>query len=417
MASAATQAGDAPAAATPKKKKPYLYEVDMMRIFFIFGVLLNHSTTAFSQQMVNATGWQHMALLSTHLLIHFTRMGFMFMTGLVLTLNYYHRDDWPTFFKKRFAGSGWPYLLWNFGLLVLAVVLSLPGYTWANFPATFWSALIHGDQFYLYYILVTLQLYLLFPLMVALFKHFEHAHGRIVIISFLIQLSLMFFIKYALPSIDRSNWLWWFRAYGVNVFTYQFYFIFGTYVSLHYQAVSAFIRKHIKPIATATGLLAIGTVPYYFWNRLVLDRTHSAAVSPHQPYMLIYDTMMIIFVFWLGQRYADWRKNGIPRWFETFVKNGAKISFGIYLDQTIGLTILRALLAQVTLSDTALLVLIPFGYLLVLGISFGIAWFCFKVPPFGILIGRPQWHILKHNRKGVGAHDRVDRTAVAAARK
>jgi hypothetical protein len=308
----------------------------MMRIIFIFGVLLNHTTTAFAQSMTASSGWPHMLLLATHLSIHFTRMGFMFMTGLVLTLNYYHKDDWPNFFKKRFAGSGWPYLLWNFILMVFALIVGAPGFSLANFTSTYASAILHGDQFYMYYILVTLQLYLLFPALVWLFKQFPTRHLTLLTISFLLQLGLMVGIKYGLPHIDRSNWLWWFKAYGVNVFTYQFYFIFGAYTSLHYQAVVAFIKRHAKAIGSSTLVLGFGTVGYYFWNRSVLGLAHDAAVSPHQPYMLVYDTMMIIFVFGVGKLYARWRHHGLPAWLDRFVKNGAKVSFGIYLDQTIG---------------------------------------------------------------------------------
>lgn len=393
-----------------------------MRIIFIFGVLLNHTTTVFTQAMSDATGWAHMTLLSTHLMIHFTRMGFMFMTGLVLTLNYYHRDDWKRFYQKRFAGSGWPYLLWNFLLLTLAVLASAPGYTWANFGETYWLSLIHGNQFYMYYILVTLQLYIIYPLIVWLFKKLPTRHHWILAVSFLFQLALMFVIKYAYPHFDRSTWPWWFASYGVNVFTYQFYFIFGAYVSLHYQDVTTWINKHIRPIAAVTLALCLGTVGYYFWNRLYLGFTHTAAVSPHQPYMLFYDTIMIVFVFWIGKKYAAWRGHGCPAWFETFVKNGAKVSFGIYLDQTIGLMILSWLVSFLSLPDWGYLVLIPLGYLFVIAVSFGIAWFCYKVPPFGLLIGRPQWHVLARNRrpkqvKGVAENDRTDRNALQTTEK
>ncbi|WP_407891819.1 acyltransferase family protein [Lacticaseibacillus sp. N501-2] len=230
-----------------KKKRKYLYEVDAMRIMFIFGVLLNHTTTAFAQSMTNATGWAHMLLLSTHLTIHFTRMGFMFMTGLVLTLNYYKKDDWPNFFKKRFAGSGWPYLLWNFILMVFALLVGTPGFSLNNFASTYYSAIIHGNQFYMYYILVTLQLYVLFPFLVWLFKKTTGHHGWVLGISFAIQMLLMVAIKYGLPHIDDSHWIWWLRAYGVNVFTYQFYFIFGAFTSLHYQAMVAFINLDYSP--------------------------------------------------------------------------------------------------------------------------------------------------------------------------
>lgn len=387
---------------TKKKKRPYLHEVDLMRIIFIFGVLLNHTTTAFSQSMANAAGAPHMTLLATHLLIHFTRMGFMFMTGLVLTLNYYHRNDWPTFFKKRFAGSGWPYVLWNIILLTASCLLAIAPFTWANYWPTLTSALLHGDQFYLYYIVVTLQLYVLFPFMVKLFQKVSN-HNLILLVSFLVQLAVVFFIKYDYQFMDRSNLTWWVRSYGVNVFTYQFYFIFGEYTSLHYQQMVQGIRKHAHALITATLLLSVGTVPYYFWNRNVLGFAHSYAVSPHQPYMFVYDVLMILTIFWIGLKYSDWRQHGMPARLDQWVKNGAKVSFGIYLDQTIGLTLLRWILAQTHLSDWGYFAAIPLGYVFVLAVSFGIAWFCYKVPPFGILIGRPQWHLLKHNRQPKGA--------------
>lgn len=383
---------------TVKAKRTYLHEVDLMRVIFIFGVLLNHTTTLFTQAMTDKNDTIHTYMLASHLLIHFTRMGFMFMTGLVLTLNYYNRNDWPTFFRKRFAGSGWPYLLWNILLLTASCMLSLPPFTWATFWPTLESAILHGDQFYLYYIVITLQLYVLFPLIVLLFKRVHH-HNWILACSALIQLAVVAFVKYKLQFMDRSSWPWWFASYGVNVFTYQFYFIFGTYCSLHYKAVLAWLRKWRWPLIGTTLALAAGTIPYYFWNRLYLGFNHDQAVTPHQPYMFVYDTLMVLTVFWIGLKYADWRKRGMPHWLDNWIKNGAKVSFGIYLDQTIGITILDKLLSMVKLTNQQYLLLLPFGYIFVLGVSFAVAWFCYKVKPFGILIGRPQVHILKRNRR------------------
>ncbi|MTV81233.1 acyltransferase family protein [Lactobacillus sp. CRM56-3] len=371
-----------------------------MRIFFICGVLLNHTTTSSLTRMVDKNGWPYMTLISTHLMLHFTRMGFMFMTGLVLTLSYYNRNAWPTFFKKRFAGSGWPYLLWNFLLLFAMMLFSDPHLANLSvFSQTYWDAIIHGDRFYLYYILITLQLYVIFPLIVKLFKTVNH-HRLILVSSFFIQMMLMFLIKYWVSRIDRSHWLWWFNNYGDNVFTYQFYFIFGAYTMLHYQEVSAWIQKHIKAIALITIGLGLGTIPYFLWyNESVLGLSEGQSVSPHQPYMLVYDTMMIILVFWLGRKYAYWRQHGIWQWAETLIKNGALISFGIYLDQELGLNILDRALMLIKAPDWAFFWALPISYLFVIGVSFIVAWFCYKVPPFGILIGRPQWHILKKNRQ------------------
>lgn len=90
------------------------------------------------------------------------------------------------------------------------------------------------------------------------------------------------------------------------------------------------------------------------------------------------------------------------------------MSFGIYLDQTIGLTLLSYLLKFTHFPDWAYVALIPVGYALVLGMSFGIAWFCYKVAPFGILIGRPQIHLFK--KKGDKAHDQINHASVQSTK-
>ncbi|ERL63961.1 acyltransferase [Schleiferilactobacillus shenzhenensis] len=391
--------------------RPYLHEIDLMRVIFIGGVLLNHTTTIFQSQMTSS-GEIRLGLLATHLMIHFTRMGFMFMTGLVLMLAYFAKDiHWPTFYLKRFKTVTVPYILWNTILLVGATALGLGAFTWASFGSTYALALLHGNQFYLYYLMVTMQLYLAFPLLRLLFKKTAH-HGRILLTSFLLQLVIVAGIKYGLPHVDTSSWLWWFRAYGVNVFTYQFYFVAGAYTTLHYQQVVAFIDRHIKAIAAATGVLSLGTIGLYAFNRLVLGMSHTAAVSPHQPYMAVYDVLMIMTVFWLGRRYAAWRQTTSRHGWDRLIQNGAKVSFGIYLCQTIAVSLLGGALGALNLSDGALLLLLPAGYMFVLGLSFLIAWFCYRVAPFGWLIGRPQRG--PGVKKGVLDHEYPHRSTVSA---
>ena len=395
--------------AKPTKHR-YLYEIDLMRLIFIAGVLLNHTTTAFQHQM--SSGFASTALLATHLMIHFTRMGFMFMTGLVLTMVYYSRQrNWPRFFKKRFTTVGVPYVLWNTILMISAVLLGIGGFTVANFWPDYLSALLHGDQFYLYYVLVTLQLYLLFPAMLWLFKKTEKHHGALLLASFTLQLLIVAGIKYGLPHIDTSHWLWWFRAYGVNVVTYQFFFIAGGLFSLHAQAIKTWLMSHQRLIGWSTLFLSLGTVGLYGFNKQILGLTHSAAVSPHQPYMLVYDVVMIAFVAILGQKYARWHAKQPTHWFARLVGHGAQVSFGVYLCQTIAITLLGGVLELVHLSNLMLMLLLPLGYLSILGISFAIAWFCYKVSPFGWLIGRPQSLLLA--TKGVLNHEQTHRSVIS----
>lgn len=374
-----------------KTKRPYLYEVDLMRVIFIFGVLLNHTTTVYMAHIVNTSNSQTF-LEATHLILHFTRMGFMFMSGLVLTLNYYNREPhWVTFWKKRFSSSGIPYLAWNAIIMVFLLVLGL-GFSWQHLGADYWDAIIHGDQFYMYYILVTLQLYVLFPLLVMLFKKLPNSHAGIMVVSFIIQMFLMIGIKYWLPHVDTSHWWFLFKNYGENVLVYQFYFLFGAFVSIHYKEVDKFIGDHAKAIGFFTAVLALGTVALYWCNIHILKLSMAATMSVHQPYMLVYDTVMIIFVFWVGRRYAYARQHGLWPWVDRWIHNGAKVSFGIYLVQMIPLTFLTLIMNHIHMPAWLLVLCLPIGYAFVAGGAFLISWFCYKVPPFGVLIGRPQIH-------------------------
>ncbi|WP_137597690.1 acyltransferase [Paucilactobacillus kaifaensis] len=383
-------------------KRPYLYEVDLMRIIFIFGVLLNHTTTAFQRSMAAGSNSQ-VFLQATHLILHFTRMGFMFMTGLVLVLNYYNRkNNWLSFWRKRYVSVGIPYLVWN-GIFVLGtMIVSKIAFSGVDFWRNFGHAVLYGDSFYMYYILVTFQLYLLFPALVKLFKHFDN-HVRILEISAVVQLALLFFLKYALPHIDTSNWWYLFRAYGVNVLVYQLYFIFGAFVAIHYQQVDQFIKQHAKSIGWTTLVLALGTVGLYFFDMNILHLTLAKALEIHQPYIMVYDIVMIVFVFWIGRQYAYWREHGLNSMVDRFVRAGAKVSFGIYLVQTIPIVLLTWLLSLTNLPSWAYLVLLPIGYIAVAGIAFLISWGCYKIYPLSILIGRRP----NKKRKEVLHYDRT----------
>ncbi|GEO59086.1 acyltransferase [Companilactobacillus bobalius] len=393
-----------------KKKKKYLYEVDLMRVLFIGGVLLNHTTTAFKNNVGNGSGSQ-LFIEATHLMLHFTRMGFMFMTGLVLVLNYYNRDNhWLHFWKKRYISVGIPYIGWNAILMWFATVTAGVAINWPDYYKNLIDAIIHGNKYYMYYILVTFQLYLIFPLIVYMFKKLPKHHTAILAVSAIIQLLLVIGIKYWLPGVDRDSWWYLFRAYGMNVLVYQFYFIAGAFVAIHYDQVDKFIEKNHRVIGWSTLVMAIGTVFLFFGNQNILKLSMSATESIHQPFIFIYDTFMIAFVFWIGRQYAHARNNGLPKIIDRMVSNMAKVSFGIYLVQTIPITLLYGILSMIKLPSIVMLLLLPLGYAFVLGGAFLISWFCYKVPPFGILIGRPQWHLTKGVKKYVRNNESIKQT-------
>lgn len=381
-----------------------------MRVLFIGGVLLNHTTTTFKNNVGSGSGSQ-LFIEATHLMLHFTRMGFMFMTGLVLVLNYYNRDNhWLGFWKKRYISVGIPYIGWNAILMWFATITAGVAINWPSYYKNLIDAIIHGNKYYMYYILVTFQLYLIFPLLVYMFKKLPNHHIAILVTSAIVQLLLVIGIKYWLPGVDRDSWWYLFRAYGLNVLVYQFYFIAGAFVAIHYDQVDKFIEKNHRVIGWSTLALSIGTVLLFFGNQYILKLSMSATESIHQPLIFIYDTFMIAFVFWIGRQYAHARNHGLPNWMDRIVRNMAKVSFGIYLVQTIPITLLYGILSTMHLPSIVMLLLLPVGYVFVLGGAFLISWFCYKIPPFGVLIGRPQWHLTKGVKKYVRNNESVKNT-------
>ncbi|USQ68881.1 acyltransferase [Companilactobacillus allii] len=361
-----------------------------MRVIFIGGVLLNHTTTAFKANMSDSS-FSKLFLEATHLSLHFTRMGFMFMTGLVLVLNYYHRDNhWLTFWKKRYTSVGIPYLSWNAIIMLFSTVFAGSAIIWSDYWSHLVYAWLHGNEYYMYYIVVTFQLYLIFPLIIKMFKKFENHHLTILGISATLQLLITIGIKYFLPGVDRSGWPYLLNAYGLNIFTYQFYFIAGAFVAIHYGEVDAFIEKFHEAIAWTTGILALGTVGLFYFDQNVLKLSMSGTLSIHQPFIFVYDVVMIVFVFWIGRQYAHAREHGLPVWIDKVIKSLSKVSFGLYLVQSLPVLTLYGILSLFSAPSWVMLLLLPIGYAFVLGGAFLISWFCYKVPPFGILIGRPQ---------------------------
>lgn len=384
------------------RKRKYLYEVDLMRCIFIFGVLANHVTSTFTDA-IDPNSWSYLFLVSTHLVLHFTRMGFMFITGLVLFLGYYRKPkiNYGKFWLKRYKGSGIPYLFWNGFFILMTLLLVTGSFTFSNWLSEWTSAVIHGDQFYLYYILVTMQLYLIFPLLVGLFKFTEGHHKWVLIISGILQFIFLIYAKYIFPYISHDGWPYLFRSYGTNVLSYQFYFIAGAFVSIHYQAVTQWIRKYCRQIYLLTFLLALGTLGLYYYNTQILHLNRHYANLTHQPYIMIYACMMILSIISISLNYAANRKNPQMLSFTKAVELSSKLSFGVYLTQTASLAMLAGILNYLSplLTSWQILLLLPIGYLFVIGGSWLISYFCYKVPPFGVLIGRPQKLILLRKKR------------------
>lgn len=371
-----------------KASKKHLYEIDLMRIIFIGGVLLTHITTIVTND-VKSNANAYLFMNSTHLIVHFVRMGFMFITGLVLTLNYYNRKNkWKRFYKRRFSGIFIPYVAWN--VILLFFVNWIHGYSfqWKKFILTALEKIQFGNSFFLYYLLVIMQFYLLFPILLWLFKHYQKKQNLILLLSFIFQITILISIKYFVLNINTDHWWYLFRDFGKDVIVYQFYFIAGMYISTHYQKVIKFFIKKQKIIGLGTLFLALATIPLFFFDRNFLGLSLHNSHLPHQPFLFFYFLFMIALIFCLGLKYAYLRKHGLSKRTDQLILLFSRLSFGIFLSQTIPVRILGKIINIFGLNPWVEIILIPIFLAIVVVFSGLLTWMLIKIPPFGILVGK-----------------------------
>jgi peptidoglycan/LPS O-acetylase OafA/YrhL len=369
-----------------------------MRCIFMLAVLATHVTSKFTNAFVSGSH-SHAILLASHMMLHFTRMGFMFITGLVLFLVYYHRSElhvWK-FWGKHFKNIGIPYLFWMGALLLMTMLLAPAPFSGSKWLLAWWHGIIHGNRFYLYYLYVTMQFYIFFPALIWLFKKTEGHHNWVLAISAIIQFGFLVYIKYLFPHLSHANWPYLLVHYGDCVFTYQYYFVLGGYVWIHYDQIKKWVRQHHWGIYFTAATLALGTLALYLFNTRIMKMPRHYANIAHQPYIMIYATAMIFAVIALSLKYAEMRERPGWQWFSKAVGITSTLSFGVYLVQTIPIRILIKILRPlaVTITSWQLLILMPVGLCFVFAICWLISYFCYKVPPLGILIGRSNWQQFK----------------------
>jgi len=286
-----------------QQARPYIYELDLMRPVTAVTVVAVH-VLAFTQ-FLNHTqaGVQVQNGLITS--VHFTRDVFMFITALALTYVYFGRPfSGKRFWAKRSIGVLLPYCIWSIA------------YTWVNTsqhsPGAFaklvvFNILTGSASYQLYYILLTIQLYLVLPLFLLFLKHIKQHPWRALSISFALQVLLMYLdYRYLQQGSLASSGVWQIVAVSQGSFllTYQFYFILGGLAAMYLQQARAFVLRHGKWIVGGF-VLALAAVWVHFLLQVdVYHESFGYATSVLQPIMTFYSPTVIVLLGFLACRWA-----------------------------------------------------------------------------------------------------------------
>ncbi len=131
--------------------------------------------------------------------LHYTREMFLFVSGFALVYVYYGKPfKLGTFWKKRGLGVVVPYCLWS----IFYVWFNTPGLPPGKFISTSFFDILKGSASYqLYYILLSIQFYIILPLFLIFMRVAKRYPWRTLTVSFMIQVAILYFnIQYLQPG-------------------------------------------------------------------------------------------------------------------------------------------------------------------------------------------------------------------------
>ena len=389
MSAVATNEGrpEAPPAAG---RLPHLDAVDLVRVSMVAGVIAVH-VVSYTTDPTDAVAGAATAIL------HVNREVFFFLSAFVLAYSYGSRQGWSLakFWKKRYLFVGAPYVAWT----VLYFLADGGAYRpWAAPAHRLLDDLLAGTaRYHLYFLLVTMQIYAVFPLLLWLLKATRRHHVALLGAALAVQCAFTAALHYfPVPAVHAPGLLGsWMRHPDPILGSYVLYLVAGGVAAMHLGELAAWVRSHRRAVLLlVAGGLAAGLAGY------VLDHTvggmdPAAAGEVFQPMVAVTTAAAVAGLFALGLRWAD---RGPQRRFAGSIRAGSDATFGVYLAHPLllqGLLIVAAPLATpaaagripaalVLLAD--LLVVVP---LLLVFSAYVVRW-TRRTPASLFVTGRPR---------------------------
>ncbi len=341
-------------------RRPHVYELDLLRAVTALAVVAVH-TLSFTVGLNQTEGGMEVqnAIVTV---LHFTREVFMFVTAFALVYVYYgkprladrlsearmqfvgglHNDTFKLrcFWFKRGIGVLLPYVVWS----LIYTWFNAPTQTPLTFARTSLINILSGNAaFQLYYILLTIQLYILLPVFIAFLKRVAHHPWRVLIMSFIVQLVILY-ADYQLFRVGT----WGTTPVGKFIVQYQdrfilfyqFFFVLGGLTALYLPQVRAMMLLYSRWIVGGGVLGLVALLMNYVIQVRVLQEPAALATVVLQPIVAIYSLTFIALAFWVAFRWARHTDEaGHPARYRLW-QTLSDASFGVYLIHALFLLLL-----------------------------------------------------------------------------
>ena len=317
----------------------YLGQFDSYRVIACCAVVLQHSLL-WNVAVGNTPAWAFVMLL------HFSRTAFFFLTAFLLTYAEIKRPrPVQRFWGQRLVQIGIPYLAWTAIYWVFSMV---EYHAWGQAGSLLWNYAVFG-YYQLYFVVVLLQFYLVFPWLLRLLRNARH-HAAIMAASLLFALALAADLHYTqyfgvVGNVTRSIALVW--PWARDPITYQEQFVAGILVALHFDQVRAFVARRWRPVIALAAVMCAAATLWYLvavWTGSDTGR----ASDLYQPIAFLWFTAAVAALecaTWVWHR-RQVRRAGAPRrWPRAFsAEYLAGLTGGIFFCHVLFLNLVRSAL-------------------------------------------------------------------------
>ncbi|MGF6886690.1 peptidoglycan/LPS O-acetylase OafA/YrhL [Nocardia sp. GAS34] len=373
----------AEAASPPKIKRPYLYQADLFRIITFLCVIGGHVVDG-----ANSMNPGNVTAQGAEVLLHYTRQAFFTLTAFVLVYQYARRPfSARGFWRRRFALVGIPYVAWS---VVYWAYPLITGMWHETVPQALQQLLVElatGNAWYqMYFLLVTMQVYLLFPLILKLLDATQGYHRWLVAAGAALQLVFLWYFVHP-PEFTGLVASIWNHVYAL-VIAYPFYVIFGAVAAWHMDTVIRIVRR-FGPLLVAGGITAAVFAEWYYLRSVDLGMPPWTASNVFMPHLLPVFALIILGQYTVCYWWAGIRRDGtlVAR----TVSWGADRSFGVFLLHPLALQLLAPYIVPLQ-QQVGSLLCTTIIFVSVLAMSLAGTEVLRRIPGSLWLTGRPMIH-------------------------